>query len=310
MKPQDLFLGVRDFLSLLVPGIVFLILFPASVLSFLSTPIRINGGDPDATLLVLVFLAAALTIGSVLAGLAGLLDRHVDDYVSYVRRRQAEAGGAWCPRALAEQIVKLGEIENMAASLACRINPLAAPSGRDLPWTPRAFWWNFMRLNCPVATAELDRIEGLQKQFRSLVVVAAAAALFAIGAPIRWDALSPSFTDPVRLAAAFTPLRSVLPWLLALLALATGTFCFAAYVGYRVRFARRLFELAIIHALPKERIAEGTSAFFAEAQLPGGDVAGDPSEPPVQDQRIDQPQRGMIERVGHAPHRLEPQRLP
>lgn len=267
MKPQDLFLGVRDFLSLLVPGIVFLILFPASVLSFLSEPIRINGGDPDPTLLVLVFLAAALTAGSVLAGLAGMLDRHVDHFI---RRRLAKTHTIWCPRELAEQIDKLGEIERLASALACRINPLAGASGHQLPWTPRAFWWNFMRLNCPVATAELDRIEGLQKQFRSLVVVSAAAALFSIGASVRWEALGRSFANPARLGEAFAPLQAIAPWLLALLALVTGMLCFAAYVGYRVRFARRLFELAIIHALPEETIAAGTSAFFADPPFPEG----------------------------------------
>ncbi|GAA0747372.1 hypothetical protein CA233_18840 [Sphingomonas sp. ABOLD] len=271
MKPQDLFLGVRDFLSLLVPGVVFLILCPAPILPALSKPLRIGSGNPDATLLVLVFLAAALTIGSILAGLAGLLDRPVDKYVG---RRLNQQSSRWCPKSLAEQIEKLGEVQQMAAALARHINPIAGPSGRELPWTPRSFWWNYLRLNCPVATAELDRIEGLQKQFRSLIVVAAAAALFALGRSIRWEMLANTTGTPAHIGGALAPLADALPWFLALVSLVTGFFCFVAYVGYRVRFARRLFELAIIHALPKDTIAAGTSAFFAEAPHPAPTAPG------------------------------------
>lgn len=266
MKPQDLFIGVRDFLSLLVPGIVFLILCPAPVLAFLSKPLRIDDGNPDATLLVLVFLAAALTIGSLLAGLAGLLDRPVD---KFIKGRLAGEAGLWCPKRLLDQIEKLREIENLAVGLARKINPLANPSGSDQVWAPRSFWWNYMRLNCPVATAELDRTEGLQKQFRSLVVVAAAAALFAIGAAIDWKMLGDAYANSAKPWGAFLPLRALQPWGLAFLALAIGVFCFVAYVGYRVRFARRLYELAIIHALPGETVETGTAAFFSK-EVPRG----------------------------------------
>jgi hypothetical protein len=119
---------------------------------------------------------------------------------------------------LTRQIAKLRQTEELAAELACKINPLASDPQRELPWTPRSFWWNYLRLNCPVAIAELDRIEGLQKQFRSLVVVAGAAAFFALEALVQWHIIKGSLDKPDRWKVAFAPLWAVLPWVLAAIA--------------------------------------------------------------------------------------------
>ncbi len=269
MKPQDLFLGIRDFLSLLVPGIAFLVLFPGSVLTWLSKPIRIGTALPDTTLLVLVFLAAALTAGSILSGLAGLLDERVDRNVSRWMEEPTR-GHVLKAKAFARQLAKLAATERLAGRLADEINPLSRDFEQSLLWTPRAFWWNYLRLNCPIAIAELDRIEGLQKQFRSLVVVAFAAALFAIESPIEWSRLAGSLAEVAGWKAAFAPLLNWKPWALASVAFLVMAFCFSAYVGYRIRFARRLFELAVIQALPKERVDTGTRQFFSAEVPPSG----------------------------------------
>ncbi len=261
VKPQELSIGLRDVLALLVPGAVLLIALPVNVTGWLQGRLRLGDGPPDATLFLLVFLIAAIAAGSLLSGLAGLADDYVDEYIKWRAGRLPSRG---IRGTLSRSIHKLEEAKKLAEKLeACVLPAALAGSGGDVrPWTTRSFWWNYLRLNCPEAIAELDRIEGIQKQFRSFVIVALFIAIAALLEPIEWPTLFGAGPLSANPGEAIAPLGAYAPWLLFLPSLIICVFCFFSYVGYRVRFARRLYELAIVHALPETLVLNGSKNFF------------------------------------------------
>lgn len=154
MKPQDFLIGVRDFFAVLVPGAVLLmLLLPAVATNTGGGAIRFVG-----------LAIAAYLLGSVADRLGSLLDLPLDPIVraewipftkkAHARKREAEK----CRQQLIDGCGPPVELE------------LA------VPLSPRMFWWDHLRLSCPAAIQELDRIEGAQKLFRSLT------ATFLIGA--------------------------------------------------------------------------------------------------------------------------------
>jgi hypothetical protein len=151
MKPVDFIMGIRDFFSRFVPGAVFLFLFP---------PANTLIADEDSGLVLLAFAIAAYLAGSVAAGAGGLLDTLTD---ALLRNRAFR--GAFAPN--------LARREALAISLRDQLltTRLGVPAGSKDAESVKSFWWDHLRLNCPAAIAELDRIEAAQKLFRSLIAV-------------------------------------------------------------------------------------------------------------------------------------------
>jgi hypothetical protein len=255
MKPQDLFIGIRDFLALLVPGCVLLLLWPVPLVSWLLD--RSGLGSTDSTLRIFILLIASLAIGTFLSGLAGLMDYGVD---AVLRKKFAKTGQKGLRGWIKGEITSLQLLQSRAQKLELEMNPfLKRLKPENRPWKTRSFWWNYLRLNCAAAIAELDRIEGLQKQFRSFVVVALILAALAFVRPS--VIVSPDKRHPWGLE--FVSLHDPWPWLTSLGAILTACACLVAYANYRATFSRRLFELAIIHAIPKNALEDGFRGLFA-----------------------------------------------
>ena len=148
MKPQDFFIGIRDFFAIWIPGAVFL--------SLLSSPtfgaVKLEAGGSN----ILAFAIAAYVLGSVVSVIGALLDYPAD----LIMR------SGWFRDSIGAQ---LHEREILAAELRQQIIAGSSyPFSEPLPMSTRMFWWDHLRLECPIAIAELDRIEAAQKLFRSL----------------------------------------------------------------------------------------------------------------------------------------------
>lgn len=227
MRPQDLFLSARDFFTIIVPGGVLLLLAPGDVLREIVA--RVTFGDrPDAALILFAFFVCAYALGSLVSGASSKLDDLVDPRL----RRRIDAADRTAARP--SKLAKLAAAEETAARLEAAVMPSAAMRGAARAWSTKGFWWNFLRVNCPAAITELDRVESQQKQFRALIVTLLVLTLLHLFAG-EWR------------------------WLLAL-PVAAGM-CWL-YVSYRIRFARRLFELAIIAAISTEHFKTCCDGFF------------------------------------------------
>src|SRR5690349_5716481 len=102
----------------------------------------------------------AYLIGSVADRLGALLDYAVDPIVKtkLVRSRAHRTTAR----------------EREAAACRRQLMAICVPSvplDRNMPASDRSFWWDHLRLNCTPAIQELDRIEAVQKLFRSLTAV-------------------------------------------------------------------------------------------------------------------------------------------
>ncbi|MDV3455693.1 hypothetical protein RZN05_01750 [Sphingomonas sp. HF-S4] len=228
MRPQDLFLSARDFFTIIVPGGVLLLLAPGDMLREIVA--RVTFGDrPDAALILFAFFVCAYALGSLVSGASSKLDDLVDPRL----RRGLDAANLDAVKP--SKLAKLALAEKTAAQLEAALMPsMAAPAGAARAWSTKGFWWNFLRINCPAAITELDRVESQQKQFRALIVTLLILTLlhFFVG---EWR------------------------WLLAL-PITAGMWWL--YVSYRIRFARRLFELAIIAAISTEHFKSCCDGFF------------------------------------------------
>lgn len=160
MKPTDFLIGVRDFFTRLVPGALFLLLFPPA--GFLVAA----GAD---ALGLLTFAIAAYLVGSVAAGAGGALDGAADWAIDRSLFRRLFA-----PDLTARE----GRAEKLRDELLAGARPATAAGA---PETPKVFWWDYFRLHCPAAIAELDRIEAAQKLFRSLIAVFVVIGAYGIG---------------------------------------------------------------------------------------------------------------------------------
>jgi len=252
MKPQDIFISARDFFAILVPGALLILLLPTArpdwdVLAALKAAL---GGDN--TLVLFGWFVVAYAIGTALTGVASRMDRYVDPRIA----RRVRESRATPHDGRADRITKLGRAELLAHELELTVLPGIAHFALDQrPWSTRAFWWNYLRLNCPAAIAELDRIEAQQKQFRSMSVGAMLMALASL-----WTVVERFFAGWIDL------------WSLGLVALYLlgASLLIYSYMGFRVRFSRRLFELAIVHAVPQDIFRQHSGDFFKAGKRWGG----------------------------------------
>lgn len=240
MKPQDLFVGIREFLALIVPGTLLLIFWPYNAMAWIAGHAKLDG-KVDTALVLFIFLIAALGIGGVLNGAGSLIDDKVDDFIGNVRDGKTRLNRRL--EKLQKRIVSLNDLEAAADKARAHLPvPAHAVNFDASVMSTRSFWWSYLRLNCPVAITELDRIEALQKQFRAFVPTAILLALAAIvhGIPsgCSWTAL--------RACTEVSPQTFVNLLLLPLIWFAACLAFFIKYVGLRVQFGRRLFEFAIL----------------------------------------------------------------
>jgi len=241
MKPQDMFIGARDFFAVLVPGAMFLILLPMDVAGWLGGKLAFGSGDdPSAGIVVLAFLAASYAVGTLISGVAGQFDKSVD---RRIKDRIAKPPTGWSKLTRLEKDLARAQI--LAKGLEESINKQMIGLIENRPWSTRSFWWNYIRLKCPEGIMELDRLEGHQKLFRSLAFMSLLLGYI--------YALSPTYGGP----------PSIVETILAALA-----FCafLVLYVRHRMVFGRRLYELAIVHTIPDSCVDEGAKAFFEAGQ--------------------------------------------
>jgi len=157
MKPQEFLIGIRDFFAVIIPGATLLFLLPI-------TPVAKQLPKLDGLALFGAGIAAYL-VGSVASGIGSLLDLAVDPAL------ESEGFRKHLGR-------KLKARESLARSLRDETLRMADyPAPDDHPESVKSFWWSYLRLNCPAAIAELDRIEATSKLFRSLVAVFLACAV-------------------------------------------------------------------------------------------------------------------------------------
>lgn len=236
MKPGDLFIGIRDFFTVLMPGVALLVLVPIDWTWLIE---RLPESRPDAVLL-LAFLLVAYAAGTLLSGVAGLIDDVIDERLESRRKafEHSSVQPAFWRFSRAERQAARAEriahaLERAVASPLCQLE-----KGR--PWSTKAFWWNYLRLNSPEAIAELNRVEAHQKMFRSFALLAVIMGVV-FGIREQWPEAAYAMAGLV----AFT----------------------AFYVRYRIRFMRRLFELAVIQCLPAVETCAAVNVFFSDADV-------------------------------------------
>lgn len=145
MKPSDFLIGIRDLFMFLVPGAVFLLLVDPQQELFVDLENRVGG------LGLFVFAVIAYGLGSFASAVGALLDP-VADFIMRDAHRQYRR----LAEAFEEAIIREATGQQAIA---------------ERPWSAKGFWWEQIRLHCPVGIAELDRLESIQKLFRALTVV-------------------------------------------------------------------------------------------------------------------------------------------
>ena len=208
MKPGDFALGLRDFLAIIVPGALLLLLIPPSYTGgMLGHSLLANESITDT----LLFLTASYAVGALIGAAAGFFD-------PIAERIYRPVGSIFTRGGRKEEQQQFANLRQTAKSLEQRILKRAGIEVAETAlWNDKAFWRNYLRLSSRSAIEELDRVEGQQKLFRALALVFLIAAAF--GA---------------------TDWRGAIYVVLALL-------FFMLFVTYRRRFNARLFQLAIAH---------------------------------------------------------------
>jgi hypothetical protein len=160
-------LGIRDVFAVLVPGAALLLLLD----------VAFEGRNHGAGIEFLAFAIVAYLVGSVAFAIGSFLDPLAAKVNAWFFRKVPVA------RHLvgAATIDEVREEGKTAARLSRQILESAAGEGwrhdRRRLGHAKGFWWNQLRLNSPAAIAELDRLESIQKLFRSLFVILLAAIL-------------------------------------------------------------------------------------------------------------------------------------
>lgn len=215
LKPQDFLISARDFFAVIVPGAIFLLLLPDRALAQMQ--IGTSGAE------LLAFAIAAYLAGSVFSALGSGLDLVVDPLLQC---RKFRAFGLF-PKLRRREALADKLRRQLIAECPCPI------SLKEHPESVKAFWWNHLRLNCPAAMVELDRIEATQKLFRSLAPVFGLLAVLAV--PSVKESMGASFSAGVQL----DPGLSVL---------AAGIAA-AFYIGGRMFFLSAVYRLGAAFCL-------------------------------------------------------------
>ena len=247
MNPQNYMLGIRDVFAVLVPGAALLLLLDIA---------DIVRGYPDG-IGFLAFAIVAYLVGSVAFTLGGFVDPVAVEIIRRSLRRRPNAPGR-------EQSSALGRTrhqERYAKALKGLILASATVAGERIEAPKmghtKGFWWDQLRLNCPPAIAELDRLESIQKLFRSLFVVLVAAALI----HILLTSFDPGAHSPVAHPSAVLRQPDF-----PVYAIPTALLCFALYVWARWRFDAAVYRLAAAFMLSPHTFAVASRNLPSSAQ--------------------------------------------
>lgn len=208
VKPSDAFLGVMDFFSSLVPGVVAAFL----LLNQNKLPLRLPKGWPGplvSTERWAVFLVGAYLLGHGVAAIASLLlDKPVYDrlyvpwqrskavvkwptllpldatcwtkwkgYLSYLKNRALHLKPRLCDQSKQQQL------EDALLSAASELKKRQLQSlGISQPPNDisNTFWWagNVVRLRSPSATTEVEALQAQSKLFRSIIIILLAIVMW------------------------------------------------------------------------------------------------------------------------------------
>ncbi|MXO58605.1 hypothetical protein GRI89_03490 [Altererythrobacter salegens] len=214
MKPSELLIGLRELFAFVVPGAVLLFLLPAAFTDLIEADAHHRLPWAGNNTFFLLFSAfAAYALGAVLSGVGSLFDEVAEKAADL---RSLLPGFANSVREGAIEAENLSDLAGKLEQVALRTLPVQ-PQGQV--WGRRAFWWNYMRIHCPQAVAEIDRLEAQQKLFRSLMVA--------------WIVLA-----VLELASRSLPLAATY----AVFAIVS----FFYYAGLRRTLSRRLYQCVVI----------------------------------------------------------------
>jgi hypothetical protein len=199
MKPGDVFVGVVDFFSTLVPGAVLTFL----IMGWLTPPAwwpGIRNGTPEGWAL---FLVSAYIVGHLVVAVASVvLDSFYDRFYArwrraseaFIKKNSDKKDASW-------HEVTLRRIEHMwnktnpddellAAAKAVKHRQLQAIGdfvGVRAGDISNTFFWagTVVRARIPSGSAEIDALSGQSKLFRSLAVILP-VAIIRVGLPNGW----------------------------------------------------------------------------------------------------------------------------
>jgi hypothetical protein len=251
MNPQNYMLGIRDVFSILVPGAALMLLLDIA-LGVQSYP---------GAIAFLAFAIVAYLFGSLAFAVGGFFDDWASSLNRWYLRRRPWTRAGQEPSTLE----RVQYHQDYAAALQKLVVINAAAMGEPVEGAKvghtKGFWWDQLRINCPPAIAELDRLESIQKLFRSLFVVLLAASLI-------WAALA--LFDPCRSSPIAGPSATVRQPLFPLYALPAAILSFLFYVRSRWRFDAAVYRLAGAFMLAPHTLALAKSS-AAPSQLAGQD---------------------------------------
>jgi hypothetical protein len=163
VKPQDFFVSVRELFGILIPGIIFLSVLGDIDGGFTNQSYQYGfrigvSKEPDASDII-IMLAAAYAIGTIINGLGSLLDGAYD--LIGQRLKWRDRG----PRFI--------EFERIATDAKIRAvaNIMGIEKSRTFLWSNKSFWNDRIKQICPEGSVQLDKIEATQKFFRSMCIV-------------------------------------------------------------------------------------------------------------------------------------------
>ncbi|AJP71820.1 hypothetical protein [Sphingomonas hengshuiensis] len=153
MRAGNLSLGAKDFLAVLMPGVV--LLYAAMELHSIKDLIATDDGGVTT----LVFAAAAYGVGSLAYAIGATLDwLHEPTVALFVRPKHAKR-------------VELleGSMDNVKQQMI-KAHPAYVSSAAP-EFSNKSFFYDYLRLNSPSAASLLEALESRQKLFRTFYVV-------------------------------------------------------------------------------------------------------------------------------------------
>lgn len=233
MKPTDFFLGIRDLFIFLVPGSLFLLLYDPQQLLVKDLSSRVGG------LGLFGFATMAYAIGAIFAAAGSVLDKLVYEPLSKIWFRTEKGRRIVWLEFLAQRF------EQLILERSSKFEDFAVRG-----WNARGFWWEQLRLHCPIAISEIDRAESIQKLFRTLVIVFifnGTLSVFGEGGAASggWSQLG------------LAPRSVAFNTICALI-------CLFMYLKNRVLFASTVYRFAISYSITPEMIGAAREEFGRE----------------------------------------------
>ena len=207
IKPADIFIGLRDVFGFVIPGIIFCVV----VLLFAPDFQGLASKASAAGLGTVSLIGVAYCFGHVFNAIGALVLDWVYDGVQPLLSRRKRF----------ENMEKFGlATDPIKAQILQRHNLPVDLAGA---FTRISFWMDYLRLTSPIAAAEIERVESIEKFLRSLCV----AAMFA----------APVVALPYEGASSLEALAG---------AVVAAVASFALFVKFRLERCYRVLKLALL----------------------------------------------------------------